>query len=186
MELDNKHNDLLNLFNKKDRLAMGEVYLKYHKELIVYASLLYRGTEISAEDVVHDVFINICSLKSDFTCLESIKAYAYVSVKNKFKNYILHNKHIEAYVEKVQKDDEYDIDVIESELYSFVNQAIGVLPKLHADVLKLYIDGWKLSDIAAELDKTENYVYKIKHDAIKTLKKKLGKNKMFILYFFFS
>lgn len=181
MEVDEKYNDLLNLFNKKDRFAVGEVYLKYHKELIIYASSLYRGTEVSAEDVVHDVFVNICNLRSDFTTLESVKAYAYVSIKNKFKNYISHNKHIEAYVEKVQNDEDYDIDVLESELYSFAYEALKVLPKLHADVLKLYIDGWKLPDIAVELDKTENHIYKIKHDAIQILKKKISKCNISIL-----
>lgn len=181
MEVDEKYNDLLNLFNKKDRFAVGEVYLRYHKELIIYASSLYRGTEVSAEDVVHDVFVNICNLKSDFTALESIKAYAYVSIKNKFKNYISHNKHVEMYVEKVQKDEDYDIDVIESELYSLAYEALEVLPKQHAEVLKLYIDGWKLPDIAVELNKTENHIYKIKHDAIQILKKKIGKCNVCIL-----
>lgn len=186
MNANEKHNDILNLFNKKDRFAIGEVYLKYNKELIIYASSLYRGTEVSPEDIVHDVFMNICSLKSDFISLESIKAYAYVSIKNKFKNYISHNRHIEAYVVKMQNDTDYDIDIVESELYSFASQAIGVLPKMHADVLKLYIDGWKLPDIAVELDKTENNVYKIKHDAIEILKKKISKYKVFILYLLIS
>lgn len=181
MEVDEKYNDLLNLFNKKDRFAVGEVYLKYHKELIIYASSLYRGTEVSAEDIVHDVFVNICSLKIDFTTLESIKAYAYVSIKNKFKNYISHNKHVETYVGTIQKDGDYDIDVIESELYSFANEALEVLPKLHAEVLKLYIDGWQLQDIAVELSKTENHIYKIKHDAIKILKKKMSRCNVCIL-----
>lgn len=179
MKIDRKNDDLLILFNKKDRLAIGEVYLKYHKELIIYASSLYRGTEVSAEDVVHDVFVAICNLKGGFSSLESIKAYAYVSIKNRFKNYISHNKHIEAYVENVKSDEDYDIDIIESELYSFADQAMDSLPKLHADVLKLYIDGWKLPDIAAQLDKTENHIYKIKYDSIKILKDKINKSKMF-------
>lgn len=181
MGIDEMNNDILILFNKKDRFAIGEVYLKYHKELIIYALSLYRGTEISAEDVVHDVFVNICNLKTEFSSLESIKAYAYVAIKNKFKNYILHNRHIETYVETVQKDEDYDIDVIESELYSFASQALETLPKLHAEVLKLYIDGWKLPDIAIELNKTENHIYKIKHDAIKILQKKVSKSNVFIL-----
>lgn len=176
-----KYNNLLDLFNKKDRCAIGEIYLKYHKELIIYASSLYRGTEISAEDVVHDIFVSICNLTTSFNTLESIKAYAYVSIKNKFKNYISHNKHKEAYTINIQNDEDYDINIIESELYSLANEALHLLPKLHADVIKLYIDGWKLPDIATELDKTENHVYKIKYEAIKTLKKKTNKFQLFVL-----
>lgn len=176
-----KEIDLLKGFNNRESVAFGEVYSLFYRELSVYATSLYRNVAIEPEDIVHDIFINLWLSSTKFELLINIKAYIYVSIKNGFKNYLTHNTYVSKYTEQMNVDETFEVDVMESELYSFVDESIKILPKSYAEVIDLYLKGWKSGEIAKKLMKTEQNVYNIKNKSIAILRKKIDKDKLLII-----
>jgi len=170
--------ELLRKFNNRDPIALGQVYMILNKELNTYAAILYQSTRENSQDHVHDAFLNLWLSKMSFEHLEGIKAYVYVSIKNRYKNFIAHTQHVEKYTRHMEGD--YDINVIESEIYSLVDQSMKILPGKYAQVLRMYIDGWKSGEIAAAIGESEQNIYNIKHKALKFLRMKMAVSK--ILY----
>lgn len=184
MKLDSGHTTnyttLLKRFNNRDNTAFGEVYILLYNELHHFTSRLYRETEIAAGDVIHDTFVYIWEHSTQrFEGIENLKAYLFTSIKNRFRNYIVHQKSVEKFQ---YENSDFISDVVESETLSIINQAINLLPQECAKVFRLHIDGWQVKDIAEKLGKSESTVYAQKQEAISMLKKKLPKH----LYTFLS
>lgn len=176
----NNH-DLLARFNRRDSVAFGDVYSLFHRELNLYATSLYRDVEIQSEDIVHDIFMNLWLSKITFEELQNIKAYVYISIKNGFKNYLAHNNHKLKYRNHVEVENDFFVDMVECEIYSFVEDTLKSLPETYSKVIELYIKGWKPGEIAAELHKTEHHIYNIKNEAINLLRKKITKDKLLFI-----
>lgn len=174
---------LLKNFNDRECEAFGEVYSVLYDELFHFTAKIFKGTEIVASDVIHDIFINIWKTESlKFGDLNNIKAYIYVSIKNNFKSYLAHKKHIDIHHSKVSSDQDYFVtEIIESEIYSLVNQAIDLLPEDCADVLKLHLDGWDINEIAEKIGKSPRTVYNKKYDSIDILRKKMNSGQLYLL-----
>lgn len=171
---------LLKKFNNRDNNAFGEIYTLLYNELYHFTSRLYRNTEIVAGDVMHDTFVYIWEHSTQrFDGIENLKAYLYISIKNRFRNYLVHQKSVDKFQCETKN---FVSDVVESETLSIINQAINLLPSECAKVFRLHIDGWQVKDIAEKLGKSESTVYAQKQEAISILKKKLPKN----LYLFLS
>lgn len=165
---------LLKRFNSRDTVAFNEVYEHHYDELIKFASRMFYNTTISEDDIVQDIYLTIWENKSiQFDSLIGIKAYIYVCIKNKFKNFITHNKHISQYNQNMLKDDYFVIQVAESEVMSVISQAIDLLPEECSKVFQLHLEGWDVQDIAAKLNKSESTVYKQRNRAIQILKNKM-------------
>lgn len=181
----NKENELLKGFNSRRSDAFGEVYLIFSKHFYIYASLLYKDSTIEAEDVINDIFVKLWQSDTVFLSLENIKTYIYCAIKNSFKNYIIHQEKFERYSDNCLKEDnfEYDTDIIEVELHAKVEYALGLLNDSYAKVLRLFIEGYKLSEIAKILDKPEQIIYNIKSRAIKSLRKRLNANDFHFITF---
>lgn len=181
---DNRLDILLRQFNQRDTLAFGEVYSILHEELFHFASTLYRDTEIVAGDVIHDLFVNLWqNEKQQFDGMINIRAYLYVSIRNGFKNYITHKKHVDNY-KNIPNDNQFILQVAESSLLSIVDQALTILPKDCAEVLKYYLDGWQIKEIAIKLEKPERTIYNKKSEAISILRNKISKDKLYFLLTF--
>lgn len=183
MEKRSKDDILLEKFNRRDSKAYSDVYLLFYDPLFLFTNRMYQGTEVDANDVIHDIFINIWERKDlKFNSFDHIKGYIYLSVRNKFKAYISHRKHVDKFATATAVDEEQSVSyMIESETISILNSAIGILPTECAKVLKLFIDGWEIKDIAEKLGKSQSTVYNQKNEAISILKKKFSSNKMFLI-----
>lgn len=173
---------LLKQFNNRDSCAFNEIYELFCSELRHFASRLFYGTEIDVDDVIQDIFLTIWENSGrKFDSILGIKAYIYVSIKNKLKNHVKHNRHVSLYNKKMLDDDCFVTQVAESEMLSILSQAVDLLPDEYSKVFKLHADGWEVKDIADFLNKPESTVYKYKQRAIKILKGKLDKQLIIIL-----
>lgn len=177
----NSSDNLLKRFNEGDADAFGEVYSLFYDELFHFTLKLYMGTEVVASDVIHDIFIHIWQNKKQvFDDLINIKAYLYVSIRNGFRNYVTHKKCIDRYhVSSILEDDLFVTQIAESDIFSMLDQALGLLPRDCAEVLRYYFDGWQIKDIAEKLNKPERTVYNKKYEGIAILKNKLPKGKLY-------
>lgn len=167
-----KDDNLLKQFNGRDSDAFGEVYLLFYRELNAYASIVYRNTEIMSEDVIHDIFINMWISKTTFTSLNDIKGYIYISIKNGFRDFLSHTKCVDKYNNTLVTNESLFLDIFECEVYSSIDESLKILPKEYAEVLRMFIDGYKPSEIAEKLGRTQQNIYNIKYEAISVLKNK--------------
>lgn len=181
----NSENELLLLekFNNRDCVAFGTVYNMFYDDLFYYTSKIYRGTELPAYDVIQDIFLNLWEMKRQkFSGLNNIKAYLFVSIKNNFKDYLKHQKSKDKYKSDIESDDDLFVaQMMEMEVFSFLNEAVDALPSECCKVIKSYLEGYETKEIALMLNKTESTVYNQKKAAIDQLKKNLPKDKMLIL-----
>lgn len=171
---DTESKSLLIKFNNRDSIAYGKVYGMFYDELYHFAMKLYRESDLDVGDTVQDIFIAIWeNNKLEFSNLFEIKAYIYVSIKNKLKNYIKHQKCVDKYKQAILDDNDFFIvEVAESETYSLVKYAISLLPKDCAQVMRYYLEGYDVKDIANKLSMPERTIYNKKAEAISILKKK--------------
>lgn len=179
---------LLEQFNKREPVAFSEIYKLLHQELHYFASQLYRdNASFAANDILHDIFVELWQKKHQkFETIGNIKAFMYVSIKNKFKSDVRHKRYIDKYnCELKLNKNSFISNIIETETLSILSQAIDLLPSECAKVFKMHIDGWDVKEIAQHLGKSQSTIYNQRHEAISILKKKLSNRSLTLLFNFF-
>lgn len=175
---------LLHKFNMRDIVAFDSLYRMYYSELHFFACKLYRNTEIDASDVVQDIFVQIWQNKKiQFKEISKIKPYIYTAIRNGFLNYLEHNKTVVSkYNQHIIKNEDYFVvEIIESETFSAISEALDLLPKDCAEIFKAFIEGWDASEIADKLKCSKRTVYNKKNEAISILKQFLPNDKLLIV-----
>lgn len=168
---------LLRKFNNRDEYAFGEVYSMFYHDIVLYASMLYRTEVVHPADVVQDIFVKLWqSPNIHFDALYKVKSYVYIAVKNDFRDFISHNKHIEKYRAMISLEENFQIDIIENETYSMIERSLNVLPEECFKIMKMFLDGWKPGEIAEQLGCSQQTVYNHKYEAIQILRKKFNNN----------
>ena len=175
-------NYLIERFNSKDSDAFTFIYDLFYDSIHMFSSSVYSGSTMDVSDIVQDIFISIWNSNTHFNSLSHIKGYLYLSVRNYYRKYIEHQKIIDKYVDDYKNNSDYFIsEMVEVELVSKLMLIIDTLPKESARVLKLYIQGLDVNEIAEKLNKSHSTVYNQKNEAINILKRKFGKKIIFIL-----
>ncbi len=165
---------LVRHFNERQESAFSFIYMLYYDSLYMFTSRLYRNTEVDAADVIHDIFLSIWNKKNgSFSSVNHIKDYLFLSVRNRFRKYIEHQKSVDKYSEVVNNDNRSFItDMVEVEVVSKLSLMLDALPEGYAEVLKLYVEGMEIKEIAESLNKPIRTVYHQKNEALIILKKK--------------
>lgn len=182
------HSDiiLLEKFNKRDCYAFTTVYNRFYNDFHLYAASLYCNTTVDPADAVQDVFLYVLQHHElQFDSLLNLKAYIVIAIKNRFKNHVEHSKYEKSYRHFCSSDEierRFKLDVVETRIYSYMEEALGVLPEECAKVFKLYLNGYKPEEIAEVLDKSIQTVYNTKQRAISILKKRLKNENFFSLF----
>lgn len=175
----NSEDEVIKCFNRRTTDAFSYIYMMYYDALYMFTAKLYVGTEIEAEDVVQDIFLSVWTNKNTvFESLLHIKRYLYLSVRNHFLKYSEHQKSVLKYNKSVKKED-FVSEMIEVEVVSKLSTMIDTLPKDSAAILKMYIEGMDVKEIAKKIDRTERTVYNQKREALQILKEKFSKSPLF-------
>lgn len=169
-------------FNRRDKSAYAFIFTLYYDHLYHFSVKLYRNTEVDAADMIQDIFLGIWeNKKDDFCSLAHIKNYLFLSIRNHFRKYIEHKKNVDKYTQSLIQDQDYFIsEMVEVEVISKLSLMIDTLPEECGKVLKLYMEGSEMKDIALQLNKSQSTVYNQKTEAISILKRKISKD-MFLL-----
>ena len=152
-----------------------EIFEKYHTRLCYFAST-FLATDQDAEDVVQEAFAKLWQRREYFPDLNSIKAFLYITVKNRCLNIYKHGKVVRKYEGSLEEEWESDamIRIIESEVLENVFQALEKLPAGCRNVLHLsYFEGMKHKDIAHHLQVSVNTVKTQKTRGLHLLKRLL-------------
>lgn len=178
---------LLDKFNRREHSAFGEVYSMFYSDFHRYTIYLYKNIDIDSEDIIHDIFLSLWERRSSkFDNLIKIKGFVIIAIKNGYRNYIRHLLHERKYTETLYTDKDFEYDAIEFELFSLINQVMGLLPTDCAEIFKLYLEGYKPDEIANITGKQPQTIYNKKQEAISILRRKLTKDQLMILSIIFS
>jgi RNA polymerase sigma-70 factor (ECF subfamily) len=166
-----------NSFGKKDDSGFNALFNAYYKSLCFYA-LKYVQSEVDAEDIVQEAFIDLHEKKDVLNDAEKKPVYLYITVKNKSIDYIRKNKTKDKYKKWVLHNQSPSLDeekaYIEAEFYREIMTKIDSLPEKSREIFKLsYLHDKKVAEIAELLDVSVNTVKTHKMRAKDTLRKKL-------------
>lgn len=176
---DKNETDLLSLlvrFNARDKDAFVSIYKLLFMELHLYASRLYANTTVSPEDAVQDIFCYLLEKReANFDTLTKLKAFLYTAIKNRYRTYLDHLKVQEKYKTQNTREEDFSAEIVENELYIALTKSIELLPENYARVMRLYLAGREIDEIAQTLNLSPQTVYNTKHLAIRFLKEKLSR-----------
>ncbi len=142
----------------KDEQVFKDLYRQYFVKLYRFSASLVHNKE-SAEEIVHDVLINLWKKRNTFTEIENLDTYLYVSVKNLSLNYLRNErKHASEEIDVLYNNDNYiSVDpeslMISAESVAKINATINNLPDRCKLIFKLIKeDGLKYKDTAKLLN----------------------------------
>lgn len=173
-------------FNEKKKEAYAFFFNHYYAKLCYFAKRLFNTNQVDEEDLVQDLFLDIWeNNRTKFSSEEHLNDYLYLSIKNKYRKFLIHKKHVDKYTDSVLYEEErFEAEMIETETISKLNEMFKALPAEPAKVLKLYVEGLDLASIAERLNKSVRTIYNQKNEGVNCLRKKFPKNHdLFFLIF---
>lgn len=146
------------VFEPPDTLAFADIYRHYFVRLFRFCYSIVHVKE-PAEEIVHDVFMNLWKRREAFSAIENLDVYLYVSVKNLSLNY-LRNKRptvsmdIEVHCDRyIQFHADPETLLVSAEKVKKILLAIDQLPPRCKLIFKLIKeDGLRYKDVAKLLD----------------------------------
>lgn len=182
--MENEDGNIVNAFNQGSIKAYNTVYLNTYDELYHYACKLFSGTSISGNDVLQEIYLNLWEKrKNNFLSMAHLKNYLYAAVRNKYKDYWVHQKYVQKYEESVFQDEEMMFtNMVEAETRLLLKSVSSLLPEECAKTFLLYMEGWEIKEIASMLHKAPSTVYAQRNRAIEILREKLDKDLILFLF----
>lgn len=144
-----------------------------------------------AEDIASFAFIKIWKRHSQFNDAKNIRSYLYQIVRNdclKFhqqqKRSAITTKEIR-YISRRDVENNYEADIIRSELLGEIYKAINTLPTECRKIFKmLYIQGKSIKEISCELEITASTIRTQKARGLAVLKQKVNFSPFLLLILF--
>ena len=159
-----------------DLKAMEELFNRYYEKLCIFAWKILKDKD-NCEDVVADLFFNIWQKKNSVNISSSVRAYLYVSVRNRAINFLQANKKL---IDDSELNNDSDsflaeeddfIAAIENE--EEVEKILNKLPEKKRIIFRLkVIDGLRYKEIAEILSISVNTVQNHMVQAFKILSDK--------------
>lgn len=163
---------LLRYLNEKDDRAYGHLYEVYYPALKNLAAGFVKDEHVAA-DLVQDVFVSLLESAYHFERLDEVKYFLYRALKNRCIGYYRKQKVRSRYETEYRlsgnESEDFWEQVLEEDVYAQLFAAIRTLPPQCQRVMRLSLDGLKISEIAARLQ--------ISEDTVKEHKKN-GKHKL--------
>jgi RNA polymerase sigma-70 factor (family 1) len=184
-------NDTFENFQKGDEIAFRKIYNHFYPALFHFAKKL-TGSREEAEDIALNTFQKLYNLRDKFNTEDNVKAFLYISVRNKGLNYLRSTKHsqekVKRFAERMADDTllSYEYEGKE-ELLQTIRDAVERLPEERRKIFKmLYYEELKPAEIAEILRISVFTVYTQKSKAIETLRLMLGDNSPAIAWLLYT
>lgn len=172
-------------FQQGDKDAFEHLFHMLYPGMCLF-SKKFVGDYDDAEDIVQEMFIELWHQHKKFESLNQIKAFLYLSIKNKCLNFKKHQTIKDSYSRNIQFENEssFEENIIEVEVVINLNKAIENLPEQQKQVILKSIQGLSNNEIADNMQISINTVKLHKKKAYKQLREKLGSS-LFILSLLF-
>jgi RNA polymerase sigma-70 factor (family 1) len=171
-------------FQRGDKESYRLIFNMLYPMMCLFAKKFINDSDDS-EDIAQEVFIELWNQRAKFESLEQIKAFLYLSIKNRCLNFLKHINVRENYAQAALSDNEplFEEYVIEAEVVNSLNYAINNLPEQQKQVIILSLQGMKNEEIAQRMQISINTVKLYKKIAYQQLRAKIGTNPILLLLF---
>ena len=164
------------------------LYTDCYEALAVYAVRMTASSDV-AEDIVQSVFVDLWERRDDFDGGKDMRAFLYVSVRNRALDFLRHQKvkwryaEISSAMPEGTDNPDNDEDFFTAEVYQQLFKAIDELSSRQREIFAMYMKGRKNHDIANALGIAEETVRVQKRRAIQSLRKRLGAKELLLLFY---
>lgn len=148
------------------------IFNKYSKRIVLFCNGMIKNME-DAEDISVDVFVELWKRIENFNTEDNIKAFLFITAKNKCLNYLKSKKKRRTC--ELNSDYAEINAIVMDNLYVYLYDEIEKLPKKQKAIIRSYLSGLKVSEISKKLGVSYKTVCNIKGIAEKSLKKKMYK-----------
>ena len=133
------------------------------------------GDEEDAKDILAEVFLKLWDKRTDFHSLPAMRAFLYISARNKALDYLKTKKRREAskanYAYWIDHPEEVSALVMDAELVAQLEREIQALPVKCREIVQLaYYEGLSSEQIAERLGISLQTVWNQKTTAMKRLR----------------
>jgi RNA polymerase sigma-70 factor (family 1) len=175
-------------FQNGDKQSYRSLFNRLYPVMCLFAKKIIKDYDDS-EDIVQEVFIELWHQWTRFESIEQIKAFLYLSVKNRCLNFKKHLTVKERFINTAMADTEqfFEEYVLETEVIQNINNAINNLPEQRGKIILLGMQGLKNNEIAEHMKISINTVKLQKKIAYRQLREKLKPShfiSLFPFYFF--
>lgn len=181
----------INEENIVDQLRRGSndayefLYARYYIALKSFCNS-YVKNEGVAEDTVQGLFISLLDLDFKFNTLPELKLYLYKSVKNRAIDSIRHMNvrlnHADRTLAEMDMEQDFFHRMLEYDTYAALAHAIELLPPKCSEVMRLSMEGYKMSEIAEKMSISVDTVNEHKMNARRKLKAMMKDYDMLFLF----
>lgn len=180
MDSDSNH-PLIRSIRLGDNKALKQFFESFYPSVCIFARKYVRDINI-AEDIAQESFIEFWKRREQFADLRALKGFIYTVTRNKCLNQIKLNSIREDILRNQILSDDFFYEMVqEEETYRILHQAINGLAAQSRRIILLSLKGYKISEIADELNISVNTVKTLKKNAYKELRNKL-QGHIFILF----
>lgn len=172
--------ELLNQIAAGDASAFRVIFNRYAPKLKSYVLKLSRSTE-AAEDIVHDVFLNIWKNREKLEGIEQFDSYLFRAARNNAHRSFQRRAKETLIVAELRKTNtgetvfEGEERITNREVQAFIQQAIDKLTPQQKRILLLSRDqGLSHEEIAAQLGIARRTVANTMTDALRSLRDEIG------------
>jgi RNA polymerase sigma-70 factor (ECF subfamily) len=146
------------------------IFERYSRRIVLFCNGLIKNME-DAEDISVDVFVELWKRIGDFKTEDSIKAFLFITAKNKCLNHL----NVKNKIRTCELNQDYaEINaIVMDNLYNLLYDEIERLPTKQKAIIKSYLSGLKASEISKKLGISYKTVCNVKAIAENSLKKKL-------------
>ena len=163
---------------KKGNIELYEQLFKHYYNHLVHFSYRYVKNEQAAEDVVHDVFVNIWNNRDKLDFTLNFKSYLYTAVRNQSLKQIQKTSKFDLIeIDAVQQKDENTPEnlMISREFEKAISKAISELPEKRSEIFCMHrFDNLTYSEIALTLNLSVKTVETQMSRSLKFLRERLS------------
>ena len=177
---------MLRYLAQKDNWAYRHLYSVYYTALKSLACYYVKDEQVAA-DLVQEVFVSLLEVSHRFASADEVKYFLYSALKNKCISYYRKQKVRDKYRLSVLRSgnqlEHFWEKVLEEDVYAHLMAAIDTLPPQCRLVMKLSLEGLKISEIASQLHISEDTVKEHKKNGKRKLSQLLDNPFLCILIF---
>lgn len=182
---------LIEKFKEGDEGAARKIFKMFWLQLTLFARELIKDEE-EAKDIVQEIFLKLWQLRENFETLQNVKAFLYISTRNKCFDLFTQRKsqnenHQQIfYLEQNNAENENANDEITADLFDMLHNEIENLPKVPRTVFILtYFKNMSIQEIANKLGINAQTVRNQKARAIKALKEIFQDKELMLLLIYY-
>lgn len=163
----------LELLHDGKEEAYRILFEEYYPLLGVFAMRYVKDKEV-AEDVVQDVITELYSRRLQFDTPDALKAFLYLSVKNRSLNVLRNKQAQERYLNHPQEEESFFLNnIIREEVYYHLQKMIGELSSPVRQIYELTLQELSNEEIAEQLGLSVDSVKSHKKRGKQILKERL-------------